>query len=66
MIILPPNYRTAHGIFGLLLSSGIARCAIKMIMDLLRLWHTRIEGWMLEQTGIDFVPTAQGLRIVNN
>jgi hypothetical protein len=35
-------------------------------LDLLRLWHTKIEGWMLEQVGIDFVPTAQGLRIVNN
>jgi hypothetical protein len=35
-------------------------------LDLLRLWSTKIEGWMLEQAGIDFVLMAQGLRIVSN
>lgn len=25
-------------------------------LDLLRMWHDRIEGWMLEQAGIDFKP----------
>ncbi|NGM78756.1 tyrosine-type recombinase/integrase [Burkholderia multivorans] len=28
-------------------------------LDLLRLWHRRIETWMLEQAGIDFMPEAE-------
>ncbi|MGF6813616.1 integrase [Paraburkholderia atlantica] len=35
-------------------------------VDLLRVWHTKIEAWMLEQAGIDFKPEdeKQGLRAV--
>lgn len=33
-------------------------------LDLLRMWHVKIEGWMLEQAAIDFVPVAPGLRVV--
>ena len=27
-------------------------------IDLLRLWHTRIEAWVLDQAGIELVPAA--------
>ena len=33
-------------------------------LDLLRMWHVKIESWMLEQAGIEFVPAAPGLRVV--
>lgn len=33
-------------------------------LDLLRMWHVKIEAWILEQAGIDFVPAAPGLKIV--
>ncbi len=33
-------------------------------LDLLRMWHVKIEAWMLEQAAIDFVPVAPGLRVV--
>ena len=33
-------------------------------LDLLRMWHVKIEGWMLEQAAVDFVPVAPGLRVV--
>lgn len=33
-------------------------------LDLLRMWHVKIEAWMLEQAGIEFVPVAPGLRVV--
>lgn len=33
-------------------------------LDLLRMWHVKIEAWILEQAGIDFVPAARGLRVV--
>ncbi len=35
-------------------------------LDLLRMWHDKIEAWMLEQAGIAFDATeqAQGLRVV--
>ena len=32
-------------------------------IDLLRMWHVKIEAWMLEQAAIDFVPVAPGLRV---
>lgn len=32
-------------------------------IDLLRTWHVKIEAWILEQAGIDFVPVAPGLRV---
>lgn len=37
---------------------------IRRPLDLLRLWHVKIEGWLLEQAGIDFTPTSPGLRVV--
>jgi hypothetical protein len=37
---------------------------IRRPLGLLRMWHTKIEGWMLEQAGIDFVPVPAGLRVV--
>ena len=37
---------------------------IRRPLDLLRMWHVKIEAWILGQAGIGFVPTAQGLRIV--
>jgi integrase len=33
-------------------------------LDLLRMWHVKIESWMLEQAAIDFVQVAPGLRVV--
>jgi len=33
-------------------------------LDLLRMWHVKIEAWMLEQAAIDFAPVAPGLRVV--
>lgn len=33
-------------------------------LDLLRMWHARIEAWILEQAGIDFVPEKAGLSLV--
>jgi integrase len=33
-------------------------------LDLLRMWHVKIEAWMLEQAVIDFVPIMPGLRVV--
>ena len=35
-------------------------------LDLLRMWHTKIEGWILEQAGIEFVPEKAGLQLVQN
>ncbi len=39
---------------------------VRRPLDLLRMWHIKIESWILEQAGIEFVPmqNAQGLRIV--
>jgi integrase len=36
-------------------------------LDLLRTWHTKIEAWFLEQTGIDFSPllSQSSLKLVN-
>lgn len=34
-------------------------------LDLLRMWHVKIETWVLEQAKIDFVPLQAGLRVVN-
>lgn len=33
-------------------------------LDLLRSWHVKIEAWILEQAGIEFVPVQTGLRVV--
>ena len=39
---------------------------IKRALDLLRMWHVKIEAWILEQAGIDFVPEKAGLQLVKN
>ncbi|MBK7423663.1 MAG: hypothetical protein IPJ48_11495 [Propionivibrio sp.] len=33
-------------------------------LDLLRQWHIKIEAWILEHAGIEFVPEKAGLRVV--
>ncbi len=38
---------------------------IQRELDLLHLWHVKIEAWILEQAGIEFVPVQAGLRVVN-
>jgi integrase len=38
---------------------------IRRPLDLLRMWHVKIEAWILEQAGIQFVPVQAGLRVVN-
>jgi integrase len=39
---------------------------IRRPLDLLRMWHVKIEAWILEQAGIEFVPVQgiQNLRVV--
>jgi integrase len=37
---------------------------IRRPLDLLRMWHVKIEAWILEQAGIEFVPVHTGLRVV--
>jgi len=37
---------------------------IRRPLDLLRMWHIKIEAWILEQAGIKFVPVQKGLRVV--
>jgi len=39
---------------------------IRRPLDLLRMWHVKIEAWILEQAGIEFVPVQPGLRVVAN
>jgi len=39
---------------------------IRRPLDLLRMWHIKIEEWILEQAGIKFEPVKAGLRVVNN
>jgi integrase len=34
-------------------------------LDLLRMWHVKIEAWMLEQAGIEFLAVPAGLRVVS-
>ena len=33
-------------------------------LDLLRMWHVKIEAWILEQAGVQFAPEQSGLRVV--
>jgi len=33
-------------------------------LDLLRMWHIKIEAWILEQAAIKFEPVKVGLRVV--
>ena len=37
---------------------------IRRPLDLLRMWHVKIEAWILEQAGIEFVATQAGLHVV--
>jgi integrase len=37
---------------------------IRRPLDLLRMWHVKIEEWMLEQAAVDFVPATASLRVV--
>jgi len=37
---------------------------IRRPLDLLRMWHVKIESWMLAEAGIEFAPTQHGLRVV--
>jgi len=37
---------------------------IRRPLDLLRVWHVKIEEWILEQAGIKFVPAKDGIRLV--
>lgn len=37
---------------------------IQRELDLLHLWHVKIEAWILEQAGIKFVPVQAGLQLV--
>ncbi len=39
---------------------------IRRPLDLLRMWHVKIEAWILEQAGVEFVPVQPGLRAVKN
>jgi len=39
---------------------------IQRELDLLHLWHVKIEAWILEQAGIVFVPAKGGLQLVAN
>ena len=35
-------------------------------LDLLRMWHTKIEAWILEQAGLELAPEKAGLSLVQN
>lgn len=35
-------------------------------LDLLRMWHVKIEAWILEQAEISFIPVVPGLRVVTS
>jgi integrase len=37
---------------------------IRRPLDLLRMWHVKIEAWILEQAGIEFIPAKPGLQVV--
>jgi hypothetical protein len=37
---------------------------IQRELDLLHLWHVKIEAWILEQAGIRFVAAQPGLKVV--
>jgi integrase len=39
---------------------------IQRELDLLHLWHVKIEAWILEQARIEFAPMQPGLRVVVN
>ncbi len=37
---------------------------IRRPLDLLRVWHIKIESWILEQAGVEFTPEQAGLHVV--
>lgn len=37
---------------------------IRRPLDLLRMWHIKIEQWILEQAGIEFIPSQTGLHVI--
>ena len=37
---------------------------IRRPLDLLRMWHVKIEAWILEQAKIEFIPAKSGLRVL--
>ncbi|WP_103967504.1 tyrosine-type recombinase/integrase [Nitrosomonas ureae] len=37
---------------------------IRRPLDLLRMWHVKIETWILKEAGINFVPVKAGLRAI--
>ena len=39
---------------------------IRRPLDLLRMWHVKIEAWILAQAGIKYVPVQAGLRVVTS
>lgn len=39
---------------------------IRRPLDLLRMWHIKIEGWILEQARVEIVPPVPGLRVVTS
>lgn len=39
---------------------------IQRELDLLHLWHVKIEAWILNEAGIQFVPVKAGLQLVAN
>lgn len=39
---------------------------IRRPLDLLRMWHVKIEAWALEQARIEFVPVQAGLQLVKS
>ena len=46
--------------------SAIAEKHYRRPLDLLRMWHVKIEAWILEQAGIEFVPVQAGLQLVKS
>jgi integrase len=39
---------------------------VRRSLDLLRMWHVKIEAWILEEANINFVPVKAGLQVVVN
>ena len=39
---------------------------IRRPLDLLRMWHVKIEAWILAEAGVDFSPLQKALRIVKS
>ncbi|HBZ29668.1 MAG TPA: preprotein translocase [Nitrosomonas nitrosa] len=37
---------------------------IRRPLDLLRMWHVKIEAWILQEAGISFVPEQTGLHVI--